>query len=233
MAKSALVLFVAAAVAVVQIESGNRAYRRGEMERALEAYRRAAEKRPEDPAARYNLGTALLSVGEAAAAAPHLARGVEATSPELRARALYNLGNAHLERALAGDADAARRAIEAYRGALLLRPNDLDAKWNLELALRQMEAPKTQAASAPQERAEGDAPGSPPQASSQEGGSADGGGGVTPSPRDAPPAAAELRPLSRAAAEQILNAVEEQERALQREKLRRRQTAGRPAGPDW
>jgi Ca-activated chloride channel family protein len=45
----------------------------------------------------------------------------------------YNLGNARL-----GAGDAAG-AVEAYKQALRLEPGNADAKWNLELALRERE----------------------------------------------------------------------------------------------
>lgn len=225
-----LVSLVAAAAVAAQIEPGNRAYRRGDAARALEAYRRAVEKRPDDPAARYNLGTVLLRDRRPGDAAPQLARAVEASNTELRARAFYNLGNTYLARALEGDAEAARNAAEAYRETLLLRPRDPDAKWNLELALRQLdptERPPSRSPEGAEEESEPSPQDGPPQ------GEPTGAGGAPPQPAPPRPSGADLRPLSRESAEQILNATEEQERALQREKLRRQQAAGRPAGPDW
>ncbi len=53
--------------------------------------------------------------------------------PTLAPAAWYNLGNARL-----GGADA-RGAIDAYREALLRRPDFAAAKHNLELALRELE----------------------------------------------------------------------------------------------
>ncbi|MGH7545154.1 MAG: tetratricopeptide repeat protein, partial [Gemmatimonadota bacterium] len=135
------ILSAAAVLALAQVEAGNRAYRRGGVEEAVAAYRRAVEKKPDDAAARYNLGTAYLADGRADAALPHLARATEAEPPELRARAFYNLGTAHLSRAADGDRESALRAVDAFRQALLLQPEDRDAKWNLELALRRLEEP--------------------------------------------------------------------------------------------
>ena len=50
-----------------------------------------------------------------------------AQSKELKAKAWYNFGNTQYR---LGQFD---KAIEAYRNALNLNPNDLDAKYNLEL----------------------------------------------------------------------------------------------------
>src|SRR5207247_1515564 len=66
-------------------------------------------------------------------------RAAASLDPELRFRALYNLGLVGLREA---DADSAHReahlgdAERAYREALLLRPHNPAAKWNLELAVR-------------------------------------------------------------------------------------------------
>ncbi len=209
-----------------QQEQGNRLYRRGETEEAVARYRRAAERNPREPAIEYSLGTALLSAGRARDAQRHLVAARSAPDPELRVRALYNLGNAELAPGAGSEPGAVRRAVDAYRHALLIRPDDFDAKWNLEVALRRLE------------RAASQSPEPRPQGGVDEQEAPSGAGGAGP-PRPAPapdPAGSrplELRPLSREAAEQILNAVEEQERALQKEMLRRARPAQRPAGPDW
>lgn len=216
---------------LVQIEAGNRAFRSGEVGAAVAAYRRALERRPDDDVARYNLGTALLTEGQIEAALPYLARATETRHPELRARAYYNLGTAHLAQA-AEDRESARRAVEAFRQSLLLRPEDTDAKWNLELALRRWTEeppPPSSGGESPQ----GGGANAPPDAGDS------GQGEGQPAPSAATPAPSgqarpqELQALPRSTAEQLLNAIEEQERSLQRQRLRQQRPAGRPAGPDW
>ena len=84
-----------------------------------------------------NLGTAALAIGDTARANPALARGAESLGPELRFRALFNLGLASLRLAEADEANRQAYLEEArrhYREALLLRPGDDDTKWNYELA---------------------------------------------------------------------------------------------------
>jgi tetratricopeptide (TPR) repeat protein len=88
---------------------------------------------PEDPGAQYNAGTAHLAAGNERKAAGLLEQAARAADPELAPAAHYNLGNARLA---AGDASG---AVEAYKQALRLAPGDLDAKWNLELALKEQE----------------------------------------------------------------------------------------------
>lgn len=68
----------------------------------------------------------------------------QAGTERLRERALYNLGNTYVWQAR-GDYDhegkvrELRAAVEAFEGALVIDPHDVDAKWNLEVALRRLE----------------------------------------------------------------------------------------------
>lgn len=142
--RRALLLAVALPLLGGGIAEGNRLYRAGQFRRAAEAYARRYADGDSSAALRYNLGTALLRLQRWDEARPHLEAAVEAQRPpELRQRALYNAGNADLEpvfRRRVTDEERRRelllRAIGRYKDALLLRPNDGDAKWNLELALR-------------------------------------------------------------------------------------------------
>jgi tetratricopeptide (TPR) repeat protein len=222
-----------------QEEAGNRAYRRGAIGEAVERYREAIAATGGSARLRYNLGTALLSLGEPEQAAEEFRAALEAASPELRARAFYNLGNALARTTGAGSAtaDDLRAAIEAYRRSLLLDPAGDDARWNLELALQRLQEVERDHASlsgpqAQRKAGEGEGPGAgAPQRPQAE-------GGTEPVPQTG---AAEARPAAGGAladaplpielAEQVLRAVEERERDLQREKLRR--TRKRVRGPDW
>lgn len=172
--------------------------------------------RPEDLLVRYNLGTVLLRNGHHAVARPHLEAAAESDSDAIRQPALYNLGNSDLEPAFAGrasgiDRESLVRAINAYKGALLLQPADQDAKWNLELARRLMDQ-------------QSDSP--PPQGG---GGGGGGGGGNdqsrgTRDPRPQPAGEGGPQPpLSAAEAERILASAQQREIGLQREKLRKQQ----------
>lgn len=217
--------------AIAPQEAGNRSYRRGDYPRAVERYREAIARHGGSPALQYNLGTALLQVGDSAAR-ERLAAALEAQSPELRARAFYNLGNALAHGSERPGEEELRAAIDAYRRALLLDPEREEARWNLELTMRRLEQRQSQIQgpeSPPQAPEEGEGSGSPdrPQAGD--------GAGSIPQPGTTRPqgarADASNAPFSRELAEQILRAVEERERALQREKLRRQRQ--RPRGPDW
>lgn len=237
----ALTLTLALAVAgfrfFSQEPAGNRAYRDGDYERAAELYREALADGRDDARLRHNLGIALLRLGEVAAARQHLSKALEARSPELRARAFYNLGNAMAvaasDRASAGD--GLREAIEAYRRSLLLKPDQEDARWNLELAMRRLQKLESLPPRSSQEERRAEGPEGP---AGEAGDRPSRLGGEAPTPDAGSGRTDELAgrqtaigPLPPDLAEQILRAVEEQERGLQREKLRRSKKRG--TGPDW
>jgi len=214
-------------------ERGNRLYRQGRYAEAVEAYQAALEGGRDTPELRYNLGTALLRLGRYDDAEEHFRAALVAVDPQLRERTLYNLGNRFLSDARqAGDPEARGRlldaAIEAYKQALRIMPGDRDAKWNLELALRdQEEQPPSQSGQSDQD-SEQDPDGSEdPQG---------GGGGFQPFPpspsaRDRSYADAEGA-MTPEQAERILRAAEQDERDVYRQRLRRGQRE-RPVERDW
>ncbi len=219
-----------------QEPGGNRAYRQGDYAKAVERYRAVLTRRGADPRLSYNLGTALLRLGESDLARERLSESLDARSLELRARVFYNLGNALIGRSNAEDAEDLRAAIAAYRRSLLLDPTRGDARWNLELASRRLEqlesgqpsptspdqGPPVTPAGEPGDEQEG-------LRGEQSRTGAAGSGSQLLDPR-ADRGSAES-PLTQELAEQILRAVEERERGLQRDKLRRERRQVR--GPDW
>jgi len=138
----ALALLFAPAAAHAQAREGDRLYADGHFREAADAYAHAMQGGASSPRLEYNLGTALLGAGQFEEAASNLERAAtESRDLDLRYRALYNLGLVFLRQARAaksGDdaGQAYTAAAEAYRRALQLRPGELDAKWNYELAKR-------------------------------------------------------------------------------------------------
>ena len=115
------------------IKRGNAHYKVEAYDAALEAYQLAAEDRPEDAIARYNLGTALYQKKQFEKAADEFRRSLDAADSVHRAQGYYNLGNAQVQ---LNDIEG---AIRSYKSALRLNPADLDAKHNLELALEKLQ----------------------------------------------------------------------------------------------
>jgi Ca-activated chloride channel family protein len=111
--------------AIESSRKGDRESRRQATSEADAALRLA----PGDATIQYDAGTVHLGAGERKEAAKLLAQAAKA--PDLTGAASYNLGNAHLAD------DNFDSAIAAYQQALRAEPGNPDAKWNLELALRQ------------------------------------------------------------------------------------------------
>ncbi|MGH7649096.1 MAG: VWA domain-containing protein, partial [Gemmatimonadaceae bacterium] len=118
---------------------GDRLFRAGRYKEAAAAYEDALRSGKASARLEYNLGTALLAAGnrdEGMTALEHAAQ--IADDADIRYRALFNLGLGYLQRArtAAGQdkSQAYQSALDAYRKALRLKPNELDAKWNYELA---------------------------------------------------------------------------------------------------
>jgi Ca-activated chloride channel homolog len=221
------------------LERGNRMYREGRYEEAVEAYVRVIESGRSTPQVHYNLGTALLALGRYQEAERALGTALQGVDPALRQSTFYNLGNRFLQEGRA-EQDPARQgglldaAIEAYRRALRVAPGDTDAKWNLELALRERERNEQRQSNMPQRPDD-----EPDQGDSDERQDAESGGGsgASQSPSPAGDGAdagtdTEQRPMSQEDADRILSAIEQDERELTRERLRRGQRQV-PVLRDW
>ena len=194
------------------------AYRAGHFAEAATLYRKIVAGGDASPTMVYNLATALLATDSLERAASLLDKLTKTPDDELRYRALFNLGLAHLKQGLATSGDSATpaldAAIQAYKQVLLMRARDADAKWNYELALRKKK---------------------------QGGGGGGGGGGNDQSPNPQPdPTAPPRQPQPQPAgsvgqqrAEQILNSAARDERDVQARKQHEGQPASPPGGKDW
>lgn len=229
-----LVAGVASGAAFGGIERGNRHYRAGEYAEAVAAYSAALADGDDSPTLRYNLGTALLQLGRYAEAEEHLRAALDVVEPEVRERVRYNLGQRFLEEARGTrDPEAAvalyDAAVEAYRQALRLRPEDGDAKWNYELALRERDEQEQQSGGGGGGGDENDR-----DQDEQQGG--EGSGGQARGRPDASSSGGEggeqRSPMSQEQAERILSAVEQDERELFQDKLRKGRQETRTAR-DW
>lgn len=116
------------------IRAGNRAFRRGDLEKALLNYQRAAVKDSTSLKAKYNMANTLHLSGDDAQAT-----GIMTSVPDsldildYKADAWHNLGNFHLS----GKQYAP--SIEAYKNALRIRPGDMETKTNLAYAQKMLQ----------------------------------------------------------------------------------------------
>jgi len=167
----------------------------------------------------YNHATALIAKRDSVQVALQLFGRAEASrDPEVRYRAAFNGGFVHLRQGLDARGDSATlpldSALAVYKRTLTTRPDDPDAKWNYELALRR-------------NRSGG-------------GGGGGGGGGADPQPQPDPADSNEQAPkprpipgMNEQRAEQLLNAMEAKEQDVQGRKQRRSVPQPPPGGRDW
>ncbi len=119
-------------------ELGREQYAGGNHPQALAAFEEAARTRPQDPRGRFNVADGLYKNGKFEEAATLFRSLGEDVASPLAAPSRFNLGNALFQK------QDYRGAVQAYRDALRLAPDDLDARRNLELALRALKEEEEQ-----------------------------------------------------------------------------------------
>ncbi|HEY7682420.1 MAG TPA: VWA domain-containing protein [Gemmatimonadales bacterium] len=212
----AAVLAGAGSAAAQRAVPGTREFAAGDLQGAARRLNAGLTLRSSDTSW-YNAGTALLAVGDYAGAAKTLDRAAHSLDPDLRYRALYNLGVAALKQA---DQDSTRRdsllarAADQLKQALSLVPASARAKWNLELAERRRPPPPSGGG--------GQSPRPPPPAGGRPPDQSQ--GGVPPS--------ASMPNLSESQADQILNSVSREELDTRTRRLGRARNAASKE-KDW
>lgn len=140
---------------------GVTSFEQGAFPAAVDALSRAASIVP-GPRSAYNLGTAQVAAGQNQEGSATLDEAMG--DPEIRPDALFNRGNSAL------NANALEAAVRDYSDVLRLRPEDVAAKRNLEIALRRQQSSPQQSPQNEQQEdpgQDGD-PGQQPQAGSPE-----------------------------------------------------------------
>ncbi|MEP6729656.1 MAG: VWA domain-containing protein [bacterium] len=188
---------------------GAAAYSAKDYRRAVTLLGQVVAQGDKTPGALYNYGTALLAADSTAGAAEILERVAEKADPEVQYRARFNAGLAHLLRGRAAQGDSAQAELKAtlalYKRVLLQRPNDLDAKWNYELALDKQ----------------------------KKGGGGGGGGPSNAAPSAAQQQPKPQPTLAQRQAEQLLGSAEREERDVQSKKQKQNRPEPPPGGKDW
>ena len=111
---------------------GNKQFRVGQYDKAEVSYRKAVEKNPKNPQAAYNLGNALMAQKKDSSAVQQFEQATRIeTNPLRKAAAYHNMGVICQTHKMYGE------AIEAYKNALRLNPNDDETRYNLVLCKKQ------------------------------------------------------------------------------------------------
>jgi Ca-activated chloride channel family protein len=114
------------ATAYGKVNSGNRLFKKGEYGKAVEKYRDAQISDPSNEKINFNIGNAFHKAGEYERAQGEYEKALLSKNPGITERALYNLGNNCVM------LQKTDEAIEYYKKALDINPNDLNAKYNIE-----------------------------------------------------------------------------------------------------
>lgn len=102
------------------------------------AYRKALEEK-DKPSTAYNLGNTVYNQNRLPEAIQQYQKSIESASDtDLKAKAWYNIGNAHFQN------KDFENSVKAYKESLKLHPEDEDAKKNLMLAMQQYQQQQQQ-----------------------------------------------------------------------------------------
>jgi len=113
-----------------QLKEGNRQFKNGNYDKAMELYQDALIDTPYSSVLQFNLGDALAMKGDLPKAEVSFMEAAKSANPLLKGASHYNRGNVLFAQRKWSD------AVEAYKDSLRSNPRDQDAKYNLGIALR-------------------------------------------------------------------------------------------------
>lgn len=135
-----------AAFAFTSGSRAERSYREEKYDDALDIYERALKKRPGDPGLEYNRAVVLYRKSDFTSAEEAFMRSAILGKRDLETRSAYNAGNAKYRIGEEAEASNTKKAIEKYtealdyyKRAMDLAPEDIDAKYNYEFVSKKIE----------------------------------------------------------------------------------------------
>jgi len=229
---------------------GNDSFAKEAYLEALADYQSAQIQSPELAEPYYNAGNAFQKQGNLESATMQTKQAIRQAEGDLAQNSYYNLGNSYF---LTEDWPS---AIDAYKEALRLNPDDQDAKYNLELALKNLQQQQQQQQQQNQQQQQGGGGGQQQQQPQQGGGQEqqeqqqnqggqgeqeqpDGGGGQPEQEQpgqgsqDQGQQAGGSRGLTQQEAEQLLDALGQDSQTLQERLQQGFFAPGVPPGKDW
>ncbi|HKX60266.1 MAG TPA: tetratricopeptide repeat protein, partial [Verrucomicrobiae bacterium] len=122
---------------------GLKFYQNGRYADALVEYEESLKEKGEDPRVHFNIAAAAFQTGQYERAQNHLKSALFTTDVSLQQRIYYNLGNIQFRMAEKMEDFVSRQtqweeAAKSYRNALVLRTNDVDAAFNLQVVERKL-----------------------------------------------------------------------------------------------
>ncbi len=121
------------------LREGNAAYDQGNNQEAMKAYEAYGNLMPNDPRWQYNLGNALFKNGQADSARYWYQQAAQnLNDPNHQSMAWHNLGNSYMQ------AEDFPKAVEAYKKALLANPKAENTRYNLSYALKKLQEQEEQ-----------------------------------------------------------------------------------------
>ncbi len=124
--------------------SANRAYAKGDYKSALREYQALLREEPENSRLQFNAGAAAFKLGQSAEALKHFEGATRDPDLNLQGNAYYNLGTVFAKLGEQADADPEKlghleQALKNFDGALQLKPDNADAKYNRDLVKKRLE----------------------------------------------------------------------------------------------
>ena len=229
---------------------GNEAFEENNYPGALEDYTAAKQEDPDLAEPYYNSGNTYYRQGQYESAEMQTKQSIRSTERKeneaLAQNSYYNLGNSYFQ------TQQWSEAIDAYKEALRLNPDDEDAKYNLELALKNQEQEQQQQQQqsgggqppppGEQPPNQGDQQGDQPNQGQNGDQDQEGGGGQTEqdedgqsggSNQDQPQNSGGQRGLTPSEAEQLLDALGQDSQTLQERLQEGFFAPGLPPTEDW
>lgn len=129
-------------------EQGNQLFGQKQYDNAEKAYLSATREDPESPQLHYNIGNVLYMQQKYDKAMEEFSKALTTPDKNLRAKAYYNQGNAlfksvDLQRVKSQEEvqkamEAYRKSIDSFTETLKIKPDDVDAKYNIEYIRRML-----------------------------------------------------------------------------------------------